>query len=80
MRFSAGDCGEHAAIALARAWCSKMQYLFDLMVDVEDPDFSFTQAHVDNWKLPDALKALGVDRTYKGKARAHDILNIFPNL
>ena len=30
MRFSTGDCGEHAAITLARAWCSKMQDLFDL--------------------------------------------------
>ena len=80
MRFSTGDCGEHAAITLARAWCSKMQYLFDLWMDSVDPDFSFTQAHVDSWVLPDALKALGVDTKYKGKARAHDILQIFPRL
>ena len=80
MRFSTRDCGEHAAIVLARAWCSKMQYLFDLALDVVDPDFSFNQADVDRWKLPDDLQALGVDKKYKGKARAHDILQIFPTL
>ena len=80
MRFSTTDCGEKAAIILAQSWCKKMQHLLDIWMASVDPDFSFSQAHVDSWVLPDALKALGVDTKYKGKARAHDILQIFPRL
>ena len=80
MRFSTIDCGEHDAIVLAQSWCHKMQYLFDLWMSSADANFEYTQAHLDNWEVPEALKKLGLGKKWKGRTRAQDIVQIFPKL
>ena len=80
MRFSTIDCGEHDAVVLAQSWCHKMQHLFDLWMCSDQPNFEYTQAHLDNWEVPEALKRLGLGKKWKGRARAQDIVKVFPKL
>ena len=57
-----------------------MQYLFDLWMSSDKPNFEFTQAHLDMSEVPEALKKLGLGKKWKGRTRAQDIVQIFPKL
>ena len=53
--------GESQSLVLARAWCSKMSYLYEVWLNQPDPDYVFTGADVSGWSAPqEFIDLLGV--------------------
>ena len=51
-RFDFSLYGEQGPFILARAWCHKANYFYNLWESSVDPAFTFTQAHVQSWPEP----------------------------
>ena len=77
-QYDAQKYGDHSAAVLAREWCRRLQYFWNLYRDSGDPHYVFTAADIAAYRpLPDftdVLPALG------GKAlvRARNLAKLVP--
>ena len=73
--------GEKSAIHVAQAWCSKMQYLYDIYTSSGFVDYTFSQADKSGWEEPEYFTALAEAwKTDKNKAPAiEEIRALCPN-
>ena len=54
--FTAATYGDDAAMSLARAWASRMNYLYELWLSQVEPHYAFTASDLAGWQMPTDAK------------------------
>ena len=80
MRFAVKLYGDAAAYTLAQAWCHRMAYFYFIWVAMGKGRYAFTDADVNAWMQPEALKCVIDSMDEKQKAGSNRLLKLRPRL
>ena len=78
-RWDLGLYGEGNAAVFAKAWCHKMQYLFDLWSLSDGVGYEYTAADFERYVEPDDFSSMAASLTPAGLQRVAQIRNLKPS-
>jgi hypothetical protein len=65
-------------IFFAKAWCSRLQYFYDIYVDADDPGCVYTEHDVNSYVEPKEFTDMAIVLTGRTLARVAQIRGIRP--
>ena len=72
--------GDAPAFAIARTYCHKMVYLYELYLSQANPKYAYTDADLDAWKVPEEFRLVEAEMTARQRPAAREIFQMRPRL